>query len=126
MTRAQRAIGFGLLALGLAAPLVYVAASRAAGFSGFPLDDAFIHQTYARNLALRGAWSYSAGEVSAGSTSPLWTVLMAGGHVLRVGLPGWPIGLGIALSLLSAWLGGAWGERALGVARLLGAGGLLA
>ncbi|OGO47532.1 MAG: hypothetical protein A2Z30_00605 [Chloroflexi bacterium RBG_16_64_43] len=125
MTRAQRAIGFGLLALGLAAPLVYVAASRAAGFSGFPLDDAFIHQTYARNLALRGAWSYSAGEVSAGSTSPLWTVLMAGGHVLRVGLPGWPIGLGIALSLLSAWLGGAWGERALGVPRLLGAAVLL-
>ena len=125
MTRAQWAIGFGLLALGVAAPLAFVAASRAAGFSGFPLDDAFIHQTYARSLALRGTWSYSAGEVSAGSTSPLWTVLMAAGQALRLGLPGWPIGLGIALSLLSAWLGGAWGERALGVPRLLGAAVLL-
>jgi len=125
MTRGQRAVGIGLLALGVAAPLAYVAASRAAGFSGFPLDDAFIHQTYARNLALRGAWSYSAGEVSAGSTSPLWTLLMAAGHGLRLALPGWPIGMGIALSLLSAWLGGVWGERALGVPRLLGAAILL-
>jgi hypothetical protein len=107
--------------LGVATPLAFVAAARSAGFSGFPLDDAFIHQTYARNLALHGAWSYSAGEVSAGSTSPLWTLLMAAGHLLRLALPWWPIVLGIALGILSAWLGGSWGQRSLGVPRHLGA-----
>ena len=46
---------------------------------GFPLDDAWIHQTYARNLALTGKWEFIPGQVSGGSTSPLWTMLLSVG-----------------------------------------------
>src|SRR5512135_3568930 len=55
---------------------------------GFPLDDAWIHATYARNLAIRGEWSFLPGQPSAGSTSPLWRLLLAAGA--RIGLaPTW-------------------------------------
>ncbi|MBN1876369.1 MAG: hypothetical protein JXA33_19250 [Anaerolineae bacterium] len=47
---------------------------------GFPLDDAWIHQTYARNLGLRGEFSFITGRPSAGSTAPLWTLLLVPGH----------------------------------------------
>jgi len=47
---------------------------------GFPLDDAWIHQTYARNLAQRGEFAYIPGQPSAGSTSPLWTMLLSPAH----------------------------------------------
>ncbi|PKN97416.1 MAG: hypothetical protein CVU42_16210 [Chloroflexi bacterium HGW-Chloroflexi-4] len=50
--------------------------------SGFPLDDAWIHQTYARNLAQSGLWEYIPGQASAGSTSPLWTMLLSIGFIL--------------------------------------------
>lgn len=49
---------------------------------GFPLDDAWIHQTYARNLAQGEGWSFVRGQVSAGSTAPLWSLLLVGGHWL--------------------------------------------
>jgi hypothetical protein len=49
----------------------------------FPLDDAWIHQTYARNLAEYGSWSFVPGVVSGGSTSPLWTLLLAPGFLFK-------------------------------------------
>ena len=49
---------------------------------GFPLDDAWIHLTYARNLAIRGEWAFIPGQPSAGSTSPLWSGLLALGFFL--------------------------------------------
>ena len=51
---------------------------------GFPLDDTWIHQTYARNLGLHGEWSFLVGTTSGGSTSPLWSILLAIGF--RIGL----------------------------------------
>ncbi len=54
---------------------------------GFPLDDAWIHQTYARNLVEHGQWMYIPGQVSAGSTSPLWTVLLAAGYLVQSSPP---------------------------------------
>lgn len=50
--------------------------------AGFPLDDAWIHQTYARNLAQLGEWSFIPGQPSAGSTAPIWSLLLAGGYLL--------------------------------------------
>ncbi len=47
---------------------------------GFPLDDAWIHQTYARNLAQTFRWEFVPGQISGGSTSPLWTLLLVPGH----------------------------------------------
>jgi arabinofuranosyltransferase len=49
---------------------------------GFPLDDSWIHQTYARNLAFHHEWSFFVGQPSAGSTSPLWTFLLSIGFFL--------------------------------------------
>jgi hypothetical protein len=62
--------------------------------TGFPLDDAWIHQTYARNLALRGEWAFLPGQPSAGSTSPLWTGLLAPGFWLGFSPFGWTFLLG--------------------------------
>ena len=62
--------------------LVYLVASVLAYRIGFPLDDAWIHQTYARNLALLHEWSFLPGQPSAGSTAPLWTFLLALGFFL--------------------------------------------
>ncbi len=61
---------------------------------GFPLDDAWIHQTYARNLALLGEWSFIPGQPSGGSTGPLWGVFLAIGYVLRLGPYVWTYILG--------------------------------
>src|SRR5689334_20132665 len=74
-----------VLILALAACLVvliYLAASALIYGLGFPLDDSWIHQTYARNLALRHEWSFLPGQPSAGSTSPLWTLLLSIGFFL--------------------------------------------
>jgi hypothetical protein len=72
-------------------------------WGGFPLDDAWIHQTYARNLALHGEWSFIPGQISAGSTSPLWSLLLAPGFWLRVSPYLWTFGLGwLLLAVLAA------------------------
>lgn len=64
---------------------------------GFPLDDAWIHQTYARNLALGGEWAFIPGQPSGGSTSPLWTVLLSFGYLLRLSPFVWTFFLGVIL-----------------------------
>lgn len=48
------------------------------GFFGFPLDDPWIHLTFAKNLVEYGAYSFYKNEViTSGSTSPLYTFLAA-------------------------------------------------
>ena len=70
----------GLIALvAFISVVAYVLAARSLDATGFPLDDAWIHQTYARNLAERGEWAFLPGEPSAASTSPLYTALLATG-----------------------------------------------
>jgi hypothetical protein len=51
---------------------------------GYPLDDSWIHQTYARNLAQTGRWEFVTGTSSSGSTAPLYTFLLALGYLLRL------------------------------------------
>lgn len=101
-SRAWPAIG--LVGLASVSVLGYLGASAAGGFVGFPLDDSWIHQTYARNLAYRGEFAFVAGQPSAGSTSPLWTFILAIGYWLRIDYRVWTFGLGIALLALNAWL----------------------
>lgn len=62
----------------------YLLASAAYYRLGFPLDDSWIHLTYARNLAERGEWAFQPGNPSAGSTAPLWSGLLAIGFLLRL------------------------------------------
>lgn len=78
MSFSRRDAGFLVLSIVLVA--LYVAASG----GGFPLDDSWIHQVYGRNLALTGQWAFIEGIPSAASTSPLYTVLLATGYVLRL------------------------------------------
>jgi hypothetical protein len=72
---------------------------------GFPLDDAWIHQTYARSLAQRGEWAFVPGQPSAGSTAPLWSALLAIGQAMKLGPYLWTFALGWALLLSLAVIG---------------------
>ena len=57
---------------------VYLAREHAiAGAPGFPLDDSWIHLHFARNIAEGAGFSYNPGRPVAGSTAPLWTLLLA-------------------------------------------------
>jgi hypothetical protein len=47
-----------------------------AGRWGFPLDDAWIHLQFARNLAEGQGFSFNPGEVVSASTAPLWTLML--------------------------------------------------
>ncbi len=73
---------------------VYLLASALIYRIGFPLDDSWIHLTYARNLAELGQWAFQPGHLSAGSTSPLWTFLLAVGFWLHLGPYVWTYLLG--------------------------------
>ncbi len=62
----------------------YVIISASVLKIGFPLDDAWIHQVFARNLVQKGQWSFNADKITSGSTSPLWTLLLSAGFVIRL------------------------------------------
>ena len=70
---------------------------------GFPLDDAWIHQTYARNLALNGEWAFLPGEPSAGSTAPLWSAMLAAGYLFRLSPLTWNYLLGVLVLTGLSW-----------------------
>ncbi len=73
---------------------------------GYPLDDAWIYQTYARNLARTGQWAFVPGLPSTGSTSILWTLLLTPVYWLPID-PRWGThALGL-LTLIAAALGSA-------------------
>jgi len=91
--------------------LVLVAMYALAAGGGFPLDDAWIHQTYGRNLALNGEWAFIPGQPSAASTSPLYTVLLAIGYLLRLPYMLWTHFLGVLALGISAMLGARLAER---------------
>ena len=74
---------------------VYFLVSAAYFESGFPLDDAWIHQTYARNLAQGDGWVFQQGNTSGGSTAPLWTLIVAIGYLLRLPPLWWVYMLGV-------------------------------
>ncbi len=91
--------------------MLYLLASRATFRIGFPLDDAWIHQTYARNLAATGQWAFVSGEPSGGSTSPLWTMALALGRRLGLDPRGWAYTLGASALAGSAIVAAAWFRR---------------
>jgi hypothetical protein len=84
-----------VIGMAAASVLLFIIYSAMTYSTGFPLDDAWIHQTYARNLAQRFEWAFLPGVPSAGSTSPLWTLLLAPGHVGLIAPFSWTILLGI-------------------------------
>ena len=66
------------------------ASGMIAGASGFPLDDSWIHLQFARNLAEGAGFSFNPHRPVAGSTAPLWTLLLGAvaTRVLRLALDG--------------------------------------
>jgi len=57
-------------------------ASGQNGFLSFPLDDPWIHLTFAKNLVEFGSFSYFKNEMAtAGSTSPIYTLFLAIGFI---------------------------------------------
>jgi len=54
----------------------------ATGTFGFPLDDAWIHAQFARNIVLGNGFSYNPGVPASGSTAPLWTFVSATGYLM--------------------------------------------
>lgn len=101
------------LSLGLAtlSLITYLGVSSTSGYLGYPLDDAWIHQTYARNLGLRGEFSFVPGQPSAGSTAPLWSYLLSVGYVLRLEPRLWSYLLGGLALALNAFLAGKLAQR---------------
>jgi arabinofuranosyltransferase len=72
---------------------------------GFPLDDAWIHAQFARNLATGHGFSYTGDRWVAGSTAPLWTLLWA---LVQLAIPNVVFGakaLGLALQAASGIFG---------------------
>ncbi len=98
--------------MALAVSLFYLAIAHwGFGVSGFPLDDAWIHQTYARNLARSGQLAFVPNVPSAGSTAPLWTFLLSVGYLIGAPYQLWTYGLGILFLGLTGWTVARLGER---------------
>ncbi len=62
----------------LAVALIFAAAL--ARVSGFFTDDSYIHLVFARSFSRGEAFCFNAGQPVYGFTSPLWMLLLAGGH----------------------------------------------
>jgi len=76
-----RALLLALVVAGLFAAFLVVELKRNQE-PGFPLDDPWIHLTFARNLARGWGFVYNHGEPVAGSTAPLWTFVLALFHLV--------------------------------------------
>ncbi len=108
MTRSSTALNWRvdrwivLAVAALVAVLFYLLVSAWVYRVGFPLDDSWIHLTYARNLAEHREWAFQLGQRSAGSTSPLWTALLAIGFLIDLAPYVWTYLLGWAVLTLLA------------------------
>jgi hypothetical protein len=89
-------------ALALALVLHY----RAASGPGYPLDDSWIHLAFARHVAHGQGFGINPGQWSTGSTSPLWTLMLAAGLFAGAGHAAWPWLLA-TVALCAAGLAGA-------------------
>lgn len=83
--------------------LVYTASAVILGsvfnhHRGFPLDDSWIHQSIGRNFADFGSLGYLPHQRSAGSTSLLWTMLLAANYKFLPGVS--PIAYTVAINFL--------------------------
>jgi hypothetical protein len=116
VTNHFRRLDLFLLIFSIIVVLLYV--SGAGG--GFALDDSWIHQTYARNLAYTGQWAFVPGVPSAASTSPMFTVLLAIGYKLGVDFKLWTFGLGALALALTGMLGARLAERLAPTVRQIG------
>lgn len=80
-----------MLLIGIVTGAIFVAyllaQSRLDASPGLPLDDSWIHLTFARNLVRGWGFAFNQGQPVAGSTAPLWTLLLALLHLVLAGPP---------------------------------------
>jgi hypothetical protein len=91
MTIPKEHLGILTLAAAVSLSVFVYNGHRIAGDFGLPLDDSWIHMVFAKNLAEGHYFFYNEGEPVSGSTSPLWTTVVAmgsrlAGNVLVAGL----------------------------------------
>lgn len=89
-----------VLTVGAVALTAVVCARATDGQLIYALDDAYIHLAMGRTLAHSGVWGVNADTPGAASSSPLWTLVLAG-LVALMGDQDW---LPLALNLLAAGL----------------------
>lgn len=114
-SKRPRALDVALVVLAAASAAAYFArAAHQVTFPGFPLDDSWIHLQFARNIASGSGFSFNPGVPVAGSTAPLWTLVLAAPAWARLD----PIVsaklIGLALTIVTALLGSALTERLTG------------
>lgn len=104
LDKKQALIGLAIL-IGLAVIVLLVFVRVELEFTegelGVPLDDAWIHFQFARNISQGNGFSFNAGEPTPGSTAPLWTVLLAGIGLMSHEFLTWAIGLSALFFLLT-------------------------
>ena len=103
--RARHLHVYPLVALHLAIASIFLrnrSPGTDAAWTSFPLDDSWIHLVYARSLAAFQGFAYNPGQLEAGFTSPLWTLLLAPVFWFAPLIGGDPIPAVKALGLLVA------------------------
>jgi len=101
MRRAETSWAIAIVAIGALIVACFGAKSaRVAEAPGFPLDDAWIHVRFAQNLAQSGCFAFNPGEPTAGSTSPLWVIVLAGVSLASGGFVITAVYLGVLFYLL--------------------------
>jgi hypothetical protein len=88
------ALLFALIALVLAANVARV---------GSDYDDALITYRYAERLADGHGFTYNDGERVLGTSTPLWTLILAGAHALGIDIPRAADGLNVLLFALTVF-----------------------
>jgi tetratricopeptide (TPR) repeat protein len=94
----------GIALISFILSFIYIfSANKTNGGFGFPLDDPWIHLTFAKNLVDYHSFSYFKNEMAtAGSTSPLYTLLLAAGFLVTSNEMILSYVLGIAFLILSS------------------------
>src|SRR5687768_3389495 len=88
-TKVEAGAGFAALAVAVLAVLlvcgavVWLALRQTDGVLVYALDDPYIHMAIAKNLSENGTWGVNPGEFAGASSSPLWTLLLAGVYGVR-------------------------------------------
>ena len=96
-----------VIPVALFAALLSIALARSLALTNgrlvYTLDDAYIHMAMAKHFASHGVWGVTPYEFSATSSSPLWTLLLAGIYAISGPSELVPLALNIVAALLLLW-----------------------
>ena len=70
----------------------------------YPLDDTYIHMAVARNVVAHHVWGTTRYEFTSSTSSPLWTLLLAGAYLLFGVNDWWPLTLDVIFGTLTVFV----------------------